>query len=294
MNSRFLESEFDYVKPVSLNEAVTFMSENKNVRVFAGGTDLIVKMKMDAIPDIDFMLDINAIDELKRIKRDAENDLVIGAATKLTAIEKNPEVAEHYLALKEAISKMASISIRNMGTIGGNFCNASPVADTVGPVICFNGQVELTGIKGTRLVNAEKFFTAPGVNVREKEELMTAVVLPPEADNTGSAFIKFGRVASDIAKISLTTVIVRDGNKIKSCRIAMGSVAATPLFLKDISESLTGKEMTAELIKETAETISATIKPITDTRTTAEYRKQTAIVIAEEALAVAWERSGGK
>ncbi|MEN6621702.1 MAG: xanthine dehydrogenase family protein subunit M, partial [Smithella sp.] len=289
-----LESEFDYLKPDGLGAALDLLAEKKNVKILAGGTDLIVKMKMDAVPNIDFIMDINGIPELKKIETDPEKALVIGATAKMSHVEKDNRVIETYEALKEALYLVASISIRNMATIGGNFCNASPVADSVGPVICYKGSVQLASKKGIRNIPAEDFFVAPGISVKNEDELLTTILLPEPKKDTGAAFIKFGRVKSDIAKISLTVVLERSDETILSCRLAMGSVAATPLYLKDISEELTGKVMTEALIEETAQRISMFIKPINDIRSTAEYRTDMAKIIAEDALKKAWERSGGK
>lgn len=293
MNTRFLEPEFDYVKPATLQDAFSFLKENKNVKVFAGGTDLIVKLKTGGLTAIDFMMDINGIPEMHLFEQTADGGMRIGAGVKLSAIEQNKEIISRYPALSVAISKMASISIRNMGTIGGNFCNASPVADTVGPVICYKGLVELTSAEGTRTVPAEKFFLKPGVSVIRPDELMTAVLLPKPKPDTGAVFIKMGRVASDIAKISLSVVIERDGRKAGDCRMAMGSVAATPLFLEEISAKMTNKEVNSALIDKVSEEIADFIKPITDTRTTKEYRKAMAQLIAEHGIAEAWKQSGG-
>lgn len=293
MNTRILEAEYDYVKPDTLEAALGILGEKKNVKVYAGGTDLIVKLKVGADIPMDIMLDINGIGELSEISDNGEA-LEIGAAAKLSAVERDARVKKDYIALYEALTAMASISVRNMGTIGGNFCNASPVADAVPPVICYGGDVVIRSAHGTRRVLAEEFFTAPGVTVMEKNELLTKVALPAPKPNTGAAFLKLGRVKSDIAKISICAVITRDGDKIDSCRIAMGAVAATPLFLREISDSLSGKTVTRALISETAESISAFIRPIDDNRTTAEYRTEVAKVIAEEVLSLAWSRSGGE
>lgn len=293
MNTKFLEAEFDYVKPATLCEALDTLANKQNVKIFAGGTDLIVKLKTGAPIQMDIMMDINAVEELKGVKKCDCGCTMIGAAEKISVLEKDALLNESYPALTEAFRAMASISVRNMATLGGNFCNASPVADPVGPVMCYGGSVELKSAKGSRQVAAEDFFLAPGVTVMEKDEMLTGICLPAPVANTGAAFIKIGRVKSDIAKISICAVIVRDGDKIVSCRMSMGSVAARPLFLKDIGESLAGKVMTNELILETAQQISAFIKPITDTRTTAEYRTDMAAIIARDVLQAAWKNSGG-
>ncbi len=295
INTRLLEKEFDYLKPASLDEAKQILSEKNNVKIFAGGTDLIVKVKVGAPVEMDYMLDINGIDELKGAHTcDECGGYVIGCNMKLTAIEKDAHVNASFPALSDAIHKMASVSVRNMATLGGNFCNASPVADAVGPCMCYNGKVLLDSVRGERTVNAVDFFIAPGVSAIEKDEILTGICLPEPAENTGYGFIKLGRVASDIAKISITCIIERDGDKIKACRMAMGSVAARPLFLKDIAGGLTGKTMTSELIMETADTISAFIRPIDDNRTTAQYRTDVTKIIARDCIELAWKRSGGE
>lgn len=292
MNTRIVEKEFDYVKPGSLSEALNVLTEYGNVRIYAGGTDLIIKLKTNAVTEMDWMLDINGIKGLSDIFEDKKG-LSIGSSAKLSHIEKNEAVKTNYIALYEAIASMASISVRNLGTMGGNFANASPAADTACPVICYEGTVELISKKGVREIPAEEFFIAPGVTCMRSDELITAVRLPAVNENTGAKFIKFGRVKADIAKVSFAAVLEREGRTVKKCRMAMGSVAPTPLFLRKISEDLSGKMMTQDLIKETADEISRLIDPIDDIRSTAEYRKDVTKVIVEDALEQAWKRSGG-
>lgn len=294
MNTRFLEKEYDYVKPATLDEALDILAEKENVKVLAGGTDLIVKLKTDALEDMDIMMDINGIDELCGCCINADGDLVIGATAKISHLEKNDDIKAAYPALSEAMHAMASVSVRNMATMGGNFMNASPVADTAGPAMCYGAQVCLKSKKGERTIDATEFFLKPGVTAAEDDELLTGFVIPKPADNTGAAFVKIGRVKSDIAKVSITAVMEREGDTVKSCRLAMGSVAPKPLFLADIGAGLEGQKMTEELIMKTADQIRDFVKPIGDHGTTAEYRKEMSGLIARDCLMEAWKRSGGE
>lgn len=293
MNTKFLEKEFDYVKPSTLDEALDTLATKKNVKIFAGGTDLIVKLKVGAPIEMDTMMDINGIEQLFGVKSTNEG-VVIGTAEKISVLEKNEEIQKRYTALYESFRAMASISVRNMATLGGNFCNASPVADASCAVLAYDGSVTIAKKGATRSVRAEEFFLAPGVTVMESDEMITEITVPAPKKDTGAVYIKLSRVKSDIAKMSVCVVLTRDGNKVGSCRITMAAVAARPLYLKDISESLAGKEMTEALVLETADQISAFIKPIDDNRTTATYRKDVSKIIARDALAEAWKRSGGK
>ncbi len=293
MNTRLLMAEFDYVKPKTLSEALDILAEKKNVKVFAGGTDLVVKLKVGAPVNMDIMLDINAIPELFGVTTGASG-LTIRAAEKIAVLEKDAALNKDYAALCEAFRAMASISVRNMATLGGNFCNASPVADAVGPVLCYDGSVTLESKKdGKRSVKADAFFVAPGVSVIREDELLTEITLPKPAANTGAAYHKLARVKSDIAKLSVCAVFSREGDKIASCRMSMAAVAARPLLLKDISDSLVGKVMTRQLLEETAAAIAAFIRPIDDNRTTAEYRSDVTRVIARDTIGEAWKRTGG-
>ncbi|OQB25175.1 MAG: Caffeine dehydrogenase subunit beta [Firmicutes bacterium ADurb.Bin182] len=293
MNTMIIEQEFEYVKPGSLFEALDILAQTNNVKIYAGGTDLIVKLKTSGI-NMDAMMDINGIPELSELTASGGNGLVIGSAVKLSRIEKHPAVKSNYSALFEALMSMASVSVRNMGTLGGNLANASPAADTAGPVICYKGILELMSRSGIREVPAEDFFISSGVSAIRPDELLTRIKLPAVNKNTGAKFIKTGRVKSDIAKVSFTVVIEREGSKIKSCRAAAGSAAAKPVYLRTVSESLKGRIMTRELITETVDRIAGIIEPIDDQRTTAEYRKELIKVIAADAFSKAWSLSGGK
>ena len=293
MNTRFLEAEFDYVKPSTLEEALKILSGKKLVRIFAGGTDLIVKMKMGTMP-LDIMMDINAIPELFGVKETEDGGAWIGAAEKLTVLEKSEKLLKDYPALVESIHAMASVSVRNMGTLGGNFINASPVADATACCLAYDASVILEKKGSRRVVRAEEFFLAPGKTVMEKDEMLTGILLPPVKKNTGAVYSKLSRVKSDIAKLSVCVVLDRKGKKIGNARITMSAVAARPLYVKEISEGMAGKEVTADMILQTAADIAAFIKPIDDNRTTAEYRKDVTKVVARDAITEAWKRSGGK
>ena len=293
MTSRILSAEFDYLKPATLDEALKILAEKDNIRILAGGTDVIVKMKVGGMT-CDYLMDIKGIDALDYAKLDDNGVFHIGALAKLSHIEKNQVVAERYPALKEALHLMASISVRNMGTMAGNICNASPVADSVVPAICYKAVLTLSSVRGERTVPIEKFFLAPGVSVMEKDEMLIDIALPAPKANTGAAFVKKTRVRPDIAKISVGITFEREGNKAVDCRIAMGSIAATPAFLEETAAILIGKTVTESLISEAAAHASAYIKPITDSRTTSEYRTVIAEILTKDTLTAAWLNAGGE
>ena len=295
MNTRLIEKEFDFCKPATLDEALEILATKENVKILAGGTDLIVKLKTNDKLVMDLMMDIKDIDDLFGVTKTEDGAVRIGGAERISVLEKDETIVKDYPALAKAMHSMASPSVRNMATIGGNFCNASPVADTVGPCMCYGAQVELTSKKGVRTVDATEFFVGPGRTVAEPDEILTAIILPAPKENTGDAFTKISRVRPDIAKISLTCAITRDGDKVDTCRIAMGTVAPTPKYFGEISSALDGKKMTAELIEETAEKLTAAITPRKKSRSsTPEYKKAMTYLMTKENIGAAWKASGGE
>lgn len=291
MNTRVIPVDYDYMAPKTLKEALDILNQHEHVRIMAGGTDLVVRMKMNMEEDMQYMLDINHIPELQEIKVDeAAGKLYIGAAAKLQVVREHPFVTENFLALREAIFGMGAAAVQNMGTPGGNFGNANPSADTAGPMMCFDAQVKLMSAEGERLVNAREFFVRPGQSVKTEKELITQFILPFPAKQTGSVFVKKARVKADISRISITAVLQRDGNKIAKAQIAIGSVAPTPLHRADLGEMLDGQIATEELFDKVGREAEATISP----RTSPEYRKTLSHVMLLDSLKLAWERAGGE
>jgi len=288
MTTRLLTQEFDYSAPLSVQAVYPLLCEG--ARVLAGGTDLIVKMK-SADLRVDRIIDTRNIHELSFVHKNG-NGLEIGALVKLSALEKSKEVAPYH-ALYEALPLMASVAVRNMGTLGGNIANASPAADTACPMIVYNAEVHLGSVDGIRSVALKDFFLAPGESVMKPNEMIQLFLLPAPSENSGSCFIKKTRVRPDIAKISATVHVQRKDDRIESCALAMGSVAPTPLLMDELAKDFAGQKATEQLFEKAACAVSAAIKPIDDNRSTAEYRTQVAKVIVAEAFANAWKRSGG-
>ena len=292
MNTRIMPVHFNYVKPATLAEALDVLASHKNVKILAGGTDLIVKLKTGAPIEIDTMLDAKAIPELTEIKELADGSVEIGALAKLSHIEDNPVIKEKYAALEDALHAMASIAVRNMGTIGGNLCNASPVADTAGPCMVYGAKVKAVSKAGERIIDIHDFFTGLGKNALNADERLVSVILP--APEGAAAFKKITRVKPDIAKVSCTASLVLDGKTVKDARLAMGAVAVTPLCMCEIAKEMVGKEVSEELFAEIGQKVSDAINPIDDNRSTADYRKKVAKVLVVDVLTDAMKRAGGE
>lgn len=292
-NTKILAQEFEYLAPKTLNEALSLLEKykDKSTRILAGGTDLLVKMKTTDLKT-DYLINIKNIPELNFI--DTADGLKIGAAVSLSHIERIGKVKERYPALYEGIKSMAAIAVRNMGTIAGNICNASPAADTVPSLIAYSAEVKLISKRGERTVSVEDFITGVGKTVIKADEIITQINIPEINKNSGSAFSKKGRVKADIAKINMAVYLERENNICKDCKIVLGSVAVKAIRAKEAEGLLKGQTVSASLIEKIAKKASEEIKPIDDIRSSVEYRTDIARVMVEDTVKIAWERAGGE
>ena len=291
-NTKILAQEFEYLAPKTIDEALDLLDKykDKNIKILAGGTDLLVKMKTSDLK-IDYLINIKNISELNFV--DINQGLKIGAVTPLSHIIREEKVKMKYSALYEGIMSMAAPAIRNMGTMAGNLGNASPAADTVPPLIAYGAEVKLQSKRGERTVLVEDFITGVGETIIETDEIITQINIPKINKNTGSAFLKKSRVKADLSKINLAVCLEREGNVCKDCKIVFGSVAIKALRAEKTEGLLKGQMINSELINKAAEEVSSEIKPIDDIRSTAEYRKAMSKEMLKDGLELAWARAKG-
>ena len=292
-NTKILAQEFEYLTPKTLDETLILLDnyKDKSARILAGGTDLLVKMKTIDLKT-DYLINIKNIPELYFI--DTADGLKIGAAVPLSHIERIGKIKERYPALYEGIKSMAAIAVRNMGTMAGNICNASPAADTVPPLIAYGAEVKLVSKRGEHIVLVEDFVTGVGKTVMEADEIITQINIPEVNKNSGSAFSKKSRVKADIAKINLAAYLEREDNICKDCKIVLGSVAVKAIRAKEAEGLLKGQTVSTSLIDKIAKKASEEIKPIDDIRSSVEYRTEIARVIVKDTVRIAWGRAGGE
>jgi xanthine dehydrogenase iron-sulfur cluster and FAD-binding subunit A len=292
-NSHILMHEFEYLRPGTVQNAMELLSQfGSRARILAGGTDLIVQIKMERLAP-EYLIDITGIAKLDGITvRDGA--VHIGTRTSIRAIRNAPLIQVDYPALAEACAAFSTTQVQVMGTLGGNLCNGSPASDSAPALIAFGAQVVLESSTGKRTLPLEDFFLGPGKTAIREGELLTALVLQPPQPSTGSVFLKASRVAADIAKVNAAVVLTRDddGGRIGDCRLVLGSVAPTPVRAKKAEALLSGKVFTPELVAEAAQVASQEVVPIDDVRSTAAYRREVARVLVYDGLHRAWNRAG--
>ncbi len=262
---------FQYHKPRTLKEAWQLRDEHAGARYIAGGTDLMVKIK-NKIAQPPALISLRSIEELRGIE--SGEVMRIGALTPIREILEHPALQEQYPALVEACRALGGPQIRNVATIGGNLCNASPCADTAPPLLVHEAGIKLSGPQGEREVALDAFFRGPGEIDLAADEVLTSIVLPPPAPGTLAAFKKKRRVRMDLAQASVAVLLVMEGKRCTHARVAAGSVAPTPIRLKGVEALLEGAELTPALLEEARALAVKSVSPIDDIRCSASYRRQ--------------------
>jgi len=275
--------DFEVVYPESLKSASQFLSKNSNSKLLAGGTDIFVVLRQGSISP-NYLVSLEKIPELAYIDFE-DKFLRIGPTTTLREIERNKEIQEEYKALFEAVRQVGSVQVRSMATLAGNICNASPAADTATPLLVFDAQVSVLGPNGERTILLSDFFKGPKKNELKSGEIVTEVQIPRADKNLKSAFIKISRVSQDLSKVNAAAALKLDSRKVCSeARLALGAVAPVPLRINKCEALVTGKSLSGGLIEEVIEALSGQISPITDLRSTSEYRNEISKVALKRVL----------
>jgi len=244
-------------KPFSLvtaeNLDVAISAAKQGATVLAGGSDIFVMMHKGV--EYPALVDISNLKELQGIQYDENKGLTIGALVTHTELEKNEYINKYYPAISDACRKVASTQVRNKGTIGGNICNASPAADTAGPLLLYDAIVHVQGEEGGRDIAIEDFFTGVKQTSLKTGEIVINVTLRPVSKREGSAYLKLmKRGALEIGIVSTgIRFCIDDQGKCIDARVSLSAVAPTPIRAKAAEIALLGKELNQEAIIQAAE-----------------------------------------
>lgn len=281
--------EFTYLSPKTAEEAASALKEHSGkVQVLAGGTALLPSMKRRTITP-EYVVNIKNILGLDYVREEG-NALKIGALTTISTIKESELIKRKCSSLYEAAKAFGTPLVRNMATIGGNICRSSPAGDMIPPLLTFDAEVKVAGPKGERKILLEDFFTGPGKNVL-KDEILTEIVIPLPKGTPGTAFVKVTRNTSDLSKLSCAVNIAVRNGRCDDIRIALGSVADKPVRARKVEQAIKGKEIKAEVVEEAAGKVIGDIRPITDVRSTAEYRVQVCQVLVKRVIYQASDRA---
>jgi len=281
--------QFKFLAPATLDEACALLKEHQGkIKVKAGGTDMIVRLSHRAVKP-DYLMSLKKIPGLDQITWDPAAGLTIGALALLREVEVSPIILEHAPMLARAAHATATVQIRNMGTVMGNICNASPSADNIPTLVAMNASIVAYSERGEREISLDDFFLGPGRTALESDELAIAIKVPAPAPRTGVSYQKVSqRSKVDIAAVNIGALVTLDGDgNCKTVRVSMGAVGPTPLRAGKAEAFLVGKPADDDNLAEAGRLAAEDASPISDVRASKEYRKLMVEVLSKRALAEA-------
>jgi carbon-monoxide dehydrogenase medium subunit len=281
---------FEYFEPATLKEVVE-MVDGQKARVLAGGVDLVLRMRLrQVLPER--VVSLQKVPGLDYVQGNGKG-LQLGAMATLRQIEHSQAVREKWPLLSETLSRIVSVQTKAMGTAVGNLCVGTPASDVAPALYAMGARLWITGAGGEREIPVERFFLDVGKTALGPHEIVTSVLVPNIPTGSGGAFMKLSKTAEDIAKVNAAVMVTLSGGKCLDARIALGSVAPTPLRAVKAEGVLRGQWVNEETIAAAAAAAAEAVCPISDIRSTAQYRKEMVRVLVKDALQKAAARARG-
>ena len=276
-------SPFDYVKPVSLDEALSLLSDSDGeVAVLAGGQSLMPTLNM-RLSSPSLLVDINGITELDGIE--IVGDVIrIGALARHQVVQTSADIAQHAPLISMAMPHIAHPAIRNRGTFGGSIALADPAAELPACLCALGASIEIAGNKGHRVVSAIDFFKDLYETDLADDELLTAVEIPTLANGYKSAFEELARRHGDYAMTGLAAHGLIDGDKVSDLRLAFFAVGGTPVLAKNAAAVAEGKNVGDEMISAVQSALEKDLDPFDDLNCSAAVKMLYAKELTSRAL----------
>ena len=274
-------------QPISLQEASRLLKDKgPGGRFLAGGTDLVIAIKEKGlIPK--YVVDLKKIPGLAGIRESPNGSIAIGALTTMREVETSPLITGKYPFLAQSAAEVGSIQIRNRATVGGNMANATPSADVAPSLIALDATAKLVNTTGARTVPLEDFFRGPGQTVMNSDEILTEITIPRTGPRLVGEYIKFSpRDMMDLAYVGIA-VVYAIGEREKRCegvRIVLGAVAPTPIRARNAEAILEGQTLTEALAAKAGDEAAKESKPISDVRSSADYRRAMVSAMTKRAI----------
>lgn len=252
-------TQFKYRAPVARAELLDLIAQYEDVRILAGGTDLLVDIRSGfARPEI--VVNVKHVDGLRDIRQGPNGALIIGAAATINDVLRSAAIREHYPLLAACARDLASYQIRNRATVVGNIVNASPCSDMAPGLLCMQANVVISSQRGERVVPLQQFFTGVKATVLEHDELLEHIVVPPQNAGARGGYRKLKRIKGHDLGIVGVALFELDG----CVRLGISSAAPTPVLVDHLSTDMP--------VDEIVSAARAVISPISDVRCSAEYR----------------------
>lgn len=275
--------KFDYLKPETLDETLNLLDEyGEDAELLAGGTDLLPDTR-GRIKEPGYVIDIKEIQETKELSFDEDEGLRIGATVTLNELAELKVLKERYGPLWSAVSELSDSILRNRATLAGNICTASPAGDSSPALIVLDAEVETISKDGERRIPIREFFTGVKRNALKENEMVKSILIPSPSEEAKGDYLKWKRnLGEDLSVVGVAALVTnpKDGK----LRIALSSVAPTPLYIPEAEDILKENETVDDVIEGAVSVVSENCSPITDVRCCEGYRSHMVSVLTRRVL----------
>lgn len=276
---------FDYLRPRSLEEALAALAEDGTAkdRAYAGGTDVLPRLKARVVKAPPRVIDLKALAELDYLDWNPERGLRIGALATVRDAASSPRARQSYAALARGACEIAANQIRNRATVVGNICSALPSADMAPSLLVHDAKIVCIGSGGERSLEPGEFWRGPGETALAAGELVKEIVLPPPRPGERSVYLKLARRAT-LALVGVAASVVLEGGVVRKIRIGLGSAGPVPVRAASAETALLGQKLTPESITHAARAAAEGARTRSSHRASGEYRRMMIEVLTRRAL----------
>ena len=279
-------NQFDYHAPTSLEETFDLLNTHgEDAYLMAGGTALVLLLQQGLLQP-GHVVGLQKVAQLQGVRRLDDGGLQIRAMTTHRQAEKSPDVQAYCPALVENFSHVATIRIRNQGTVGGNLAHADPAQDPPPMLIALDGQAVIASRRGERRVPLDEFFVDYFETALQPGEVLVSIDLPPLPAGTRVTYKKFlPRTQDDYATVAVAAALrVGADSTCEDVRVALGAAGTTPIHARNVENALRGQRLDAQKIKDAAALVRDEVDPLDDLRGSAAYKREMARVWTQRAL----------
>jgi carbon-monoxide dehydrogenase medium subunit len=275
-----------YIRAASVTEITDNLKKyGDKAKILAGGQSLVTLLKQRLVsPNV--LIDISRVADLNFIRK-TKKTLKIGALTTHRQIETDPFIREHLPILADMEKQLASVQIRNLGTLGGNLCHADPAGDLAPPLIALGAKLKLISATGARTVLAENFFKDFFETAIRPDEVLAEIHVPLLPYFGNAVYIKHSTRGVDTTIIGVAAFISKDIDTCREVRLCVGGVGSVPIRAKNAEAAIRGKAVSKKIMAEAGKKAREEISPVSDLQGSAEYKKELIEVFIQRALKAA-------
>ncbi|MCX7857257.1 MAG: xanthine dehydrogenase family protein subunit M [Deltaproteobacteria bacterium] len=282
--------DFHYLRPDSLQEAMTMLSEyGDRSKILCGGQSLLIVMRQGMVAP-EYVIDIKHLNELNYIRFDEKKGLAIGATTTHRAIEKSDVIKRRYPVIADMENRLASIQTRNWGTIGGNLAHADPAGDPAPVLIVLGAEITLASLKGERTMLLEEFFVDYFTTQLNEDEIIKEINVPVLPPRSGCAYQKFNLLRNDMGIVGVAVkVTLNEAGVCTDAKICLGNAGRVPIRARKAEGAVIGQKYDEKLFAEAGKIASEECEPVSDIHASEEFRRHLVSVLTRRMLVAAWK-----